>query len=224
MKRYVTLEEISDGKLYSLEDMVKADCNGCEGCSMCCTGMGESVILDPYDLHRLKCVTGRSFEDLLQDAIELHVVDGVILPNLVMKSGPEEKCFFLDDNGRCSIHEDRPGICRLFPLGRYYEEEGFKYFLQTGECPRQRTKIKVSKWLDLPNAKQYEQFILSWHKLLKTMEELYQRLMEDGREDAIKKNNMILLQVFFILNFDAELDFNPQFEAKKKIFLNSIES
>ena len=224
MKRYVTLEEISDGKLYVSDDMVKADCNGCKGCCDCCKGMGESVILDAYDIHRLKVRTGKSFEELLVEAIELHVVDGVILPNLAMKTGPEEKCFFLDENGRCSIHEDRPGICRLFPLGRYYEEEGFKYFLQTKECPRPRTKIKVSKWLDLKNLKEYETYILSWHNLLKIMEELYQSLNEDGGEEMIKKINMTFLQVFFIMDFAPELDFNRQFEVKKTAFLNSIKA
>ena len=46
MKRYVSLEEISDGRLYGGNDMVKADCHGCKGCHKCCTGMGNSVILE----------------------------------------------------------------------------------------------------------------------------------------------------------------------------------
>ena len=33
MKRNVSLEEISDGKLYTSNDMVKADCGDCAGCS-----------------------------------------------------------------------------------------------------------------------------------------------------------------------------------------------
>ena len=53
MRREQTLEEISDGKLYDSNDMVKADCHDCEGCCDCCQGMGDSVILDPYDVHRL---------------------------------------------------------------------------------------------------------------------------------------------------------------------------
>ena len=50
MKRNVSLEEISDGRLYDKNDMVRAGCGGCKGCSACCHGMGESIILDPYDL------------------------------------------------------------------------------------------------------------------------------------------------------------------------------
>ena len=46
MRRNVSLEEISDGKLYGLNDMVKADCQDCKGCCDCCTGMGDSVILE----------------------------------------------------------------------------------------------------------------------------------------------------------------------------------
>ena len=47
MRREQTLEEISDGKLYDSNDMVKADCHDCEGCCDCCQGMGDSVILYP---------------------------------------------------------------------------------------------------------------------------------------------------------------------------------
>ena len=53
MKRQVSLEEISDGRLYGPNDLVKADCGDCRGCSDCCHGMGSSVILDPMDVYRL---------------------------------------------------------------------------------------------------------------------------------------------------------------------------
>ena len=50
MERNVTMAEISDGKLYSRDDMVKAGCDDCRGCSACCHGMGNSIVLDPYDV------------------------------------------------------------------------------------------------------------------------------------------------------------------------------
>ena len=170
MKRYVSLEEISDGRLYTAKDMVRADCHGCEGCSACCHGMGESVILDPYDVYRLEKMEGFSFAESIGRTIELNVVDGVILPNLMM-AGEKESCGFLDREGRCSIHPYRPGICRLFPLGRFYEEGSFRYFLQKDECPKARTKIKLSKWLDTPELSRYEEFVLHWHYLVKDLEE-----------------------------------------------------
>ena len=82
MLRNVDLSEISDGKLYDANDMVKADCKGCDGCSACCRGMGKSIVLDPLDVHRLTTGLGVPFEALLSQHIELNVVDGLILLSL----------------------------------------------------------------------------------------------------------------------------------------------
>ena len=78
MRREQTLEEISDGKLYDSNDMVKADCHNCEGCCDCCQGMGDSVILDPFDVHRLSIGLKKPAEQLLQECLELGVSDGNI--------------------------------------------------------------------------------------------------------------------------------------------------
>ena len=42
MLRECNLDEISDGKKYSINDMVKADCDDCKGCSACCHGMATT--------------------------------------------------------------------------------------------------------------------------------------------------------------------------------------
>ena len=51
MEREIDLNQISDGKLYLANDMVRTGCNECAGCSSCCRGMGDSIILDPYDMY-----------------------------------------------------------------------------------------------------------------------------------------------------------------------------
>ena len=94
MKREVDLNEISDGRLYSSGDMVKVDCHDCEGCSACCQGMGDSILLDPMDLWRLQLGKKENFDTLLANYLELNVVDGMVLPNLKM-AGEEEACPFL---------------------------------------------------------------------------------------------------------------------------------
>ena len=211
MKRNVSLEDISDGRLYSENDMVKADCHGCAGCHKCCQGMGTSIILDPYDVYRLTTGLGKTMPELLATALELNVVDGVILPNLKMV-GDEEQCAFLDEDGRCSIHAYRPGICRLFPLGRYYENGSFTYFLQTGECAEKNpTKVKVSKWIDTPNLARNSEFVSRWHYLMNEVEE---HIMSSD-DDAFRKNlNMFVLNTFYLAPYDAKRDFYEQFDER----------
>ena len=139
MRRDVSLEEISDGRLYELNDLVKTDCQDCAGCCDCCQGMGDSVILDPYDVDRLSKGLHKSAEQLMEESLELGIVDGNILPHLRM-TGSKEQCIFLNGEGRCSIHSIRPGFCRLFPLGRVYDEGSFKYILQIHECKKTKQK------------------------------------------------------------------------------------
>ena len=221
MRREVTLEEISDGKLYDANDMVKADCQDCKGCCDCCKGMGDSVLLDPYDVCRLSRGLQRTPEDLIGNVLELGISDGNILPHLAMK-GAEERCVFLNGEGRCVVHAIRPGFCRLFPLGRYYSEDGFKYILQIHECTKKnRSKIKVKKWLDTPNLKQYEKFIWEWHLFLLDVQEVFYQT-EDA--DLIKNLNMYVLSRFYYKEYDEKKDFYEQFyerleEAKKLLSL-----
>lgn len=214
MKRNVSLEEISDGRLYGENDMVKADCHGCNGCSDCCRGMGDTILLDPYDVWRLTTGLGRPFADFIEKEVALGVVDGYILPHLKMV-GATEQCAFLNEVGRCSVHSLRPGICRLFPLGRYYENGEFKYFLQTGECSAVHTKVKVSKWIDTPDRSRYRDFVTCWHYLLNDVEEC----LRDHNDEAFARNlNMLLLQTFYLTPYDGEEDFYQQFEQRKEKF------
>lgn len=202
MRRNVDLNEISDGKLYTSNDMVKADCYECQGCSACCRGMGKSIILDPIDLFHLKQATGKDFAGLLNQEIELNVVDGMILPNLKMDP-KTDACPFLDENERCGIHAFRSGICRLFPLGRLYEEEGFRYFLLTKECKKEnRGKVKVKKWLGITNLKAYEQYISDRHQFLLTCEESIGELEKEN----IQILTTYILRLFYQTPYEAEDD------------------
>ena len=202
MRRNVDLNEISDGKLYTSNDMVKADCYECQGCSACCRGMGKSIILDPIDLFHLKQGTGKDFAQLLDHEMELNVVDGMILPNLKMDEDTDA-CPFLGENERCKIHAFRTGICRLFPLGRLYEEDGFRYFLLTQECRKEnRGKVKEKKWLGITNLKAYEKYISDWHKFLQTCEEA----MRELEQENVRILTMYVLRLFYQTPYQAEDD------------------
>lgn len=213
MKRNIDLNEISDGRLYDVQDMAKLGCNDCAGCSACCRGMGGSIILDPLDVYRLEKHLNTSFEALLSGPLELNVVDGVILPNIKM-AGSSEKCSFLNEEGRCSIHEARPGICRLFPLGRFYENGDFKYFLQVHECEKKnRTKVKISKWIAVDDIAKNKEFILDWHYFLNDVEEL---IANNQDEEFIKKLNMTILTLFFVSPYDTNRDFYEQYKERRQ--------
>ena len=217
MKREIDMREISDGKLYGPNDLVKADCGDCHGCFACCQKMGQSIVLDPLDIYRLTKYLNVSFEQLLAEKIELNVVDGLILPNLKM-CGTEERCAFLDENGRCGIHQIRPGICRLFPLGRYYNNGSFQYFLQVHECKKEnRTKVKVKKWIDMHEGEPYREFIILWHVYLKQIKSAALNL----DEQQLRILCMYTLKTFFVtpyMSSDADGFFREVRERIQKAY------
>ncbi len=183
------LLEISDGKLYGNNDMAKVSCHDCAGCSSCCEDMGQSIWLDPYDVYQLTKNLGKTMEELLTREVELHVEDGLILPNLKMIGDGIPHCSFLNEDGRCSIHSFRPGYCRLFPLGRNYEEGKLSYFVLKDGCSApNKSKVKISKWLGVPNLKSYERFLVEWHNFTKHLRVFYVEHMEE--EAVIKAINM----------------------------------
>lgn len=215
MKREGDLNSLTDGKLYRSSDMAKLGCNDCEGCSACCCGMGNSVVLDPYDAWRLEQGLGIPFAQMIGNQVMLSVMDGLILPSLNMEN-QTGVCPFLNDAGRCSIHAFRPGICRLFPLGRYYHDGGFSYVLMCGECKKEnRSKIKIEKWLGESDIKGYEKFVLEWKEILnKARKKLEQSgHMLDGscinkeQEEILAQQKQIsisLLQTYYFSPVEGE--------------------
>lgn len=214
----VCLNDISDGRLYDINDMVKADAGGCDGCSACCHGVGELVVLTPFDVYEMVHHLEVSFDALLGEGLELCSDDKILLPHLKMK-GEQERCSFLDKDDRCSIHGFRPNICRLFPLGRAYEQNDFKYILQVGACTKAHlAKIKVKKWIGIQNYAANKDFLLAWYQLLKA---LAFRLKFIRDEQELKVCQEDVLDTFYRIPADSA-DFYAEFfrrlpEAKNRL-------
>lgn len=217
MERKINLHTISDGKLYQSDDLVRLDADGCAGCSACCRVTGDTIILDPYDLYQLEAHLDVGFDHLLSSCLELRLVDGLILPNLRMIADADGvHCAFLSAEGRCQIHTARPGFCRLFPLARLYDGSGFSYLLQTEECPRPgKSKVRITKWLGVPDYPRYETFLNKWHYFLKP----YQDFILSGQADPFwqKRVSTEILQLFFQKPYRTDLDFYKQFELRLSI-------
>lgn len=195
---------VTDGKLYELKEFVRAGCGDCSGCSECCRDMGQSIVLDPYDMFRLKTETGKTFQALMEDGIfALSVREGLIIPYLRMREDTNS-CVFLNEQGRCTIHSYRPGLCRLFPLGRNYADGKLSYIRMTEACTKKAyAKVRISDWIGVRPPEAYEAFVHAWHDFRK---KVACRLPEADEEQTMQINTY-LLQTFFVNDLKAEDDF-----------------
>ena len=111
-----------------------------------------------------------------------------------------------DDCRGCSA------CCRMFPLGRLYENGTFSYFLQVSECLKEnKTKVKVRRWLDTPEIGKYEAFTNEWHYYLKEKQNEARRTEDDALRQQI---SMGILKLFYLLPYDTKTDFYAQFAAR----------
>ena len=211
-------------RTYKDNELVRIASPRCKGCGKCCKDMGESIRLDPYDIHLLTAVTERSFDELLQDkVIGLHVDEGIILPHMAMRekdgsSGEagDSACYFLGLGNECTIHDARPGMCRLFPLGRNYRPDGdFDYFLVENACDIPgRSKVRISDWLGIRDLASYTAFVSAWHGLLgkcraairaaATAAAAEEGGAADGGSSYASAVSSFLLKVFYQTPFPAE--------------------
>ncbi|MBO5153614.1 MAG: YkgJ family cysteine cluster protein [Eubacterium sp.] len=199
-----------EARFYALNDLVRADCHDCHGCSSCCREMGDTILLDPYDAYQFQ-KQGKPMTGLLESgAAALTVWEGMILPHLQMNAATGA-CSFLSGDGRCGIHEFRPGMCRLFPLGRNFEDGKMNYFLLEHACEnRNRSKIRVSRWLGIEPPEEYHRYVLEWHDFRHEMVDI----LSGAEEEQAKQLNLHLLRTFFLSPYDTASDFYPQFSER----------
>lgn len=220
MEHKVNLEEISDGKLYTKNDLVKLGCDGCSGKSSCCRFAEDTITLDPYDLYRLDTGEGLSFELLYsRQLIALAPVRGLLLPHLNF-SEKNGTCPFLESDGLCRIHGNRPGLCRLFPLARYFDSDKLYYILQTHECPNPVTpKVKIKNWLGIHDLEQYEAFLKSWHNLITQLQD---KIAAATDNQTINTVTTVFLKLFYLTPYGKNEDFYAQFYRRRETFSGAL--
>jgi len=102
----------------SLEDTFEFACGPEVPCFTECCGRLE-LLLTPYDVLRLRKKLGISSADFLDTYSIMRWATGHGFPEIMMKMDSDDyrRCPFVTPKG-CCVYEDRPGACRIYPLGR----------------------------------------------------------------------------------------------------------
>ncbi len=83
----------------------------------CCGKL--QLLLTPYDVLRLRKNLGITSEEFLDRFTVIRWKTPHGLPEIFMRMDPEQnkRCPFVTESG-CSVYSDRPGACRMYPIGR----------------------------------------------------------------------------------------------------------
>ncbi len=122
-------ENKNDSPFMTWDDDFCFDCKPEIDCfNSCCRDV--TIFLSPLDVLRLRSALGMSSTDFLENYTHRVVTRQGGMPAVILKMGNDEdkKCPFVNDNG-CSVYENRPYSCRLYPLDT---EQGVEFSFIVG--------------------------------------------------------------------------------------------
>ena len=167
----------------------------------CCAKL--RLILTPYDIirikHRLK-IRSEVFLDKFTDSF-FEKSQRFPLVQLKMQEDLEKTCPFVTKKG-CSIYEDRPGACRLYPVGKASsmvkgKKDGLKKFFMVKEphCRgfEEDRSWKLDDWINHEGIEEYDIFNDKWFEIITSRESL-------GEEDHVTKKH----QMFFMASYNLD--------------------
>ncbi len=113
-----SLPELEEGKTYNFKCYPGVACF-----NACCSDL--DMVLTPYDILRMRKALGKSSIEFLRIHTTGHHAANTNFPEFKLRMTDSESrpCAFVTDKG-CSIYADRPGACRMYPLGRATRPDG----------------------------------------------------------------------------------------------------
>jgi len=169
----------------------------------CCSNV--NIALPPYDMLRLRKRLGLAADEFIKQYGNIQVLDKTLLPVVTLKMRDDEKksCPFVTPEG-CTVYEDRPNICRYYPVGmatlRKLDAEGGKdeFYFMTKEdhCKgfEEDHLWTIGEWRADQGADLYDEMNRGWMEIL-----IKKKSHGQGKEFPDIKNEM-----FFKMSFDLD--------------------
>ena len=210
-------------------------CDGCrDGSSKCCCNRDQRIIINPYDIYKLQKGLGKTSKEIFDKYIEVSSGYESGLPIMLLGIKKlytgEEVCPFIrrktDENGMsrryCSVHNFKPGVCSIFPLGRVNpakDKGNMVYILQEVNCgltPKEDDpEITISDWVpDLENAdKAFNTYYRLLDEVIKVLK--FDQLKKSTKISQTSKDKVYNKFTHILCDFDSERDFFKQIEENK---------
>ena len=201
----------------------------CRLCGSCCRDLRGNLMPEQLDAHRLaRFLRERGELEFMEDFYTKYtypdMLEGFFPIFMMNTAGPDDSCVFLE-NGRCSVHDCKPTVCALFPLGRVIIGEKFgepiedldnlqvKYMLNEHSCGSAKRVNTVRSWLARFGIPEHDEFYLLWNKVLMSLTPAIMKLEEAKVSEPVLSMFWDAIYQTLYLQYDTNQDFMPQFQA-----------
>ena len=198
-----------------IDDLFKFHCTQC---GKCCINR-DDILLTPRDLFRISQKLNLTPQETVQKYCESYIGDDSRLPIVRIKPvGIAKRCPLLREN-KCTVHDAKPSVCAMFPIGRVMElspdnanEEHMGYIFVNPECGDNKETHTVREWFNNFNIPLKDTFFMEWSKMLVDLGNILQYTEKKVSFELMSELWSAILIILY-LNYDMELPFLPQFQA-----------
>ena len=185
----------------------------CAGCGDCCRHR-EDIVLSGYDLWRLARrlglppkVTARAF-----CRVYIGAVSGLPVLRLAPVKEENGNCPFLT-GGRCAVHEARPLVCALYPLGQEIGRDGqVRYYFQGTDCGGVERASTLADYLEAQGVAEREGCDILWATRCMALEEEAPRWEAAMGEVVLRRFRAKLAEALYY-HYDIGRPWPEQFDA-----------
>lgn len=199
----------------------------CRKCGKCCKHQ-NTILFNSRDIFQIARKLQMTPEQVITQYAETYIGGASKIPVVHMvPRGKNEVCPFLTD-GLCSIHDCKPTVCALFPLGRVVVnktalERGsennsteiefeVRYMLNDIDCGSRKRVNTVRDWLARFGIPEHDEFFMLWSELTIKLHAMISEL--EKRHVSNETLNLFWNAIFstLYLDYDTSTDFLPQFQ------------
>ena len=187
----------------------------CRLCGNCCRNLRGNLMPEQIDAYRLaRFLRERGEVEYMEDFYTRYtypdMLEGFFPVFLINTVDPDDSCVFLKD-GRCSVYEARPRVCRLYPFTAFPGQRGkaFHFFqcMDSNSAHFSDGKILVKDWMYQNFSREDREFLTAESDTLIELGRLLKAMSTDGR-----KENLFQILYYRYYNYDLDQPFMPQYK------------
>ena len=200
-------EELASATLPTLltaESTIRFRCHKGISCfNDCCRA--ADITLAPYDVLRLQRRLGMNSEQFLKNHTVPFQLERDGVPGIKLRTDDEGACLFLDPENGCTVYEDRPTVCRYYPVGLLamrrkdssVAEQQYSLVVEE-HCKghEEDRELTVAEYRKEQGVEEYDDFNREWYELI---------LKKRSGGPGVGKPNEMSLQLFFMASFNFDM-------------------
>jgi Fe-S-cluster containining protein len=163
------------------------------------------ITLAPYDILRLKKRFNQTSEAFLKEYTVPFKMDQDGVPGVKMRTTEDGACVMLDGDNGCGVYEDRPTVCRYYPVALLSlrekdssEAQEFYSMVREEHCKghEEAREITIDDYRKEQGCEEFDLRNRDWYKLI---------LKKKSAGPGVGRLSDMSLQMFFMASYNIDM-------------------